>query len=175
MTEEQQKTYERKAELFVGENYGYYEKQWRGRMMQQNFSSWNWAAFFFPLYWLVYRKMYLEGFLFGVITLFTPIIPGSGLILHILVGVYANSYYRKKELKVLAQTPQLTEWEAIQYIKKHGGTNVLGIFIALLITVFLAFSVFVSGFALFPAGEKENKLQSVQYKTLLIQASVFYK
>lgn len=79
MTEEQQKIYERKAELFVGENYGYYEKQWRGI---------------------------------------------------------------KRELKVLAQTNQLTEWEAIQYIKKLGGTNVLGIFVALLITVFLAFAVF---------------------------------
>ncbi len=163
MTEEQRNAYERKAELFVGENYVYYEKQWRGRMIQQNFSSWNWAAFFFPLYWLVYRKMYFEGFAFGVISLFGAIFPGIGLILHILVGIYANSYYRKIELKVLAQTPQLTEWEATQYIKKHGGTNVLGIFIALIIEVIIA-SVFI-GIALISSVENDINSQFVQSKT----------
>lgn len=163
MTEEQRNAYERKAELFVGENYVYYEKQWRGRMIQQNFSSWNWAAFFFPLYWLVYRKMYFEGFAFGVISLFGAIFPGIGLILHILVGIYANSYYRKIELKVLAQPPQLTEWEATQYIKKHGGTNVLGIFIALIIEVIIA-SVFI-GIALISSVENDINSQFVQSKT----------
>lgn len=163
MTEEQRNAYERKAELFVGENYVYYEKQWRGRMIQQNFSSWNWAAFFFPLYWLVYRKMYFEGFAFGVISLFGAIFPGIGLILHILVGIYANSYYRKIELKVLAQTPQLTEWEATQYIEKHGGTNVLGIFIALIIEVIIA-SVFI-GIALISSVENDINSQFVQSKT----------
>ncbi|NNJ31066.1 DUF2628 domain-containing protein [Lacrimispora defluvii] len=163
MTEEQRNAYERKAELFVGENYVYYEKQWRGRMIQQNFSSWNWAAFFFPLYWLVYRKMYFEGFVFGVISLFGMIFPGIGLILHILVGIYANSYYRKMELRVLAQTSQLTEWEATQYIKKHGGTNVLGIFIALIIEVILA-SVFI-GIAFISSVKNEINPQFVQSKT----------
>lgn len=163
MTDEQRNAYERKAELFVGENYVYYEKQWRGRMIQQNFSSWNWAAFFFPLYWLVYRKMYFEGFVFGVISLCGTIFPGIGLILHILVGIYANSYYRKMELKVLAQTSQLTEWEATQYIKKHGGTNVLGIFIALMIEVLLA-SVFI-GIALLSSVKDEINSQIVQSKT----------
>ena len=163
MTEEQRNAYERKAELFVGENYVYYEKQWRGRMIQQNFSSWNWAAFFFPLYWLVYRKMYFEGFVFGVISLFGMIFPGIGLILHILVGIYANSYYRKMELKVLSQTSQLTEWEATQYIKKHGGTNVLGIFIALIIVVLLV-SVFI-GIALLSSVKDEINSQIVQSKT----------
>ncbi|MBE5994599.1 MAG: DUF2628 domain-containing protein [Paenibacillaceae bacterium] len=164
MTEEQRNAYERKAELFVGDNYVYYEKQWRGRMIQQNFSSWNWAAFFFPLYWLVYRKMYLEGVIFGLISLLGAIIPGIGLIMHILVGIYANSYYRKMELKVLAQTTQLTEWEAIQYIKKHGGTNVLGIFVTFLIMAFLALIV-VAGIALFPAGEKDNNSLFANSKT----------
>ena len=63
------------------------------------------------------------------------------MVLHILVGIYANAYYRKREMKIIAQTTQMTQWEAVQYIKKHGGTNVLAIFVSMLIMIFLAAAV----------------------------------
>lgn len=152
MTEKHQIFDDRNAELFVGDNYQYYKNQWCDKMEQQNFTSWNWPAFFFSIYWLAYRKMYLEAFLFGLLSFFTAIIPGGGLVLHILVGIYANSYYRNKEKKIIAQIPQMTQWEAVQYIKKHGGTNVLGIFVTLLITIFLAAAV-ITGIIFFATGE----------------------
>lgn len=61
--------------------------------------------------------------------------------MHILVGIYANAYHRKREMKIIAQTTQMTQWEAVQYIKKYGGTNVLGIFVSMLIMIFLAAAV----------------------------------
>ncbi len=164
MTEEQMILDDRNEELFVGDNYQYYRNQWRGRMEQQNFTSWNWPAFIFSIYWLAYRKMYLEAFLFGLLSLFSMIIPGGGLVLHILVGIYANSYYRNKAKKTIAQTSQMTQWEAVQYIKRHGGTNVLSIFVTLLIVFSLAAAV-ITGIALFPTGDNEIHSQAVQSKT----------
>nr|WP_314461306.1 DUF2628 domain-containing protein [uncultured Clostridium sp.] len=164
MAGEQQIFDDRDAELFVGDNYQYYKNQWHDNKEQQNFKSWNWSAFFFPIYWLAFRKMYLEAFLFGLLSFFTAIIPGGGLVLHILVGIYANSYYRNKEKKIIAQTSQMTQWEAVQYIKKHGGTNVLGIFVTLLITVSLAAAV-IAGIAFFPTGEEEIHSRLVRSKT----------
>lgn len=164
MTGEQQIVNDRNDELFVGDNYQYYRNQWRGKMEQQNFTSWNWPAFFFSIYWLAYRKMYLEAFLFGLLSFFSMIIPGGGLVLHILVGIYANSYYRNKAKKIIAQTSQMTQWEAVQYIKRHGGTNVLSIFVTLLIAVSLAAAV-IAGIAFFPTGENEIHSRAVQSKT----------
>lgn len=154
------------AELFVGNNYQYYKSKWRDKLERQNFASWNWSAFFFPVYWLAYRKMYLEAFLYGVISLFTVIIPGSGLILHIVVGIFANSYYRKKGLKIIVQTSGMTEGEAGQYISRHGGTSVLSIFITILITVFLS-SAIIAGIVFFPTGEKEIHSQTMQSETFI--------
>ncbi len=50
------------AELFVGKNYHYYKNQWDQRLPDQTFVSWNWPAFFVPIYWLAYRRMYFKLF-----------------------------------------------------------------------------------------------------------------
>ena len=152
------------AEIFVGNNYEYYKNKWRDKPERQEFASWNWSAFLFPVYWLAYRKMYLEAFLYELISLFAMIIPGSGLVLHIVVGIYANSYYRKKGLRIILPTSGITDGEAGVYINKHGGTSVLGLFIAIVINVFIVISVVV-GIAFFPTGEKEIHSQAVQSET----------
>ncbi|MDR0924996.1 MAG: DUF2628 domain-containing protein [Hungatella sp.] len=153
MTEEQKILDDWSIELFVGNNYEYYKNKWRDKPERQSFSSWNWPAFLFPVYWLAYRKMYLEAFLYVVISLFSVIIPGSGLIIRILVGIFANSYYRKKGMKIIVQTSGMTAGEAEQYISRHGGTSVLSIFVTILISVSLAIAV-IAGIAFFSAGEK---------------------
>ena len=87
------------------------------------------------------------------------IVPGGGLILHILMGVYANSYYRKKGKGIIAQTSGMLRGEAEQYISKHGGTSVLAVFITILIIVFL-FSVVIAGIMLYSTGDEEVTTQS---------------
>ncbi|MHC1747227.1 MAG: DUF2628 domain-containing protein [Cellulosilyticaceae bacterium] len=164
MEEENQIVNDRSMELFVGNNYEYYKNKWHNKQNFENFASWNWPAFFFPVYWLAYRKMYLEAFLYGLLSLFFMIIPGSGLILHIVSGIFTNSYYHKNWLKIVAKTSKMTESESEQYISKHGGTSVLNIFITILVTIFLA-SAIVAGVAFLPT--EENKIQSeiVELKT----------
>lgn len=172
MTEENNILDDWGIELFVGNNNEYYKNKWRDKPERQNFASWNWPAFFFPVYWLAYRKMYFEALLYGVISLLSVIIPGSGLILRIVVGIYANSYYRKKGMRIIIQTSGMTDGEAGLYISKHGGTSVLSIFITILITVFLAIAV-IAGIVFFPTGEKEIYSQTAQSESFTSNDLIF--
>lgn len=172
MTEEHQIISDWSIELFVGKNYEYYKSKWHNKQKFENFASWNWPAFFFPVYWLAYRKMYLEAFIYGVLSLFLVIIPGSGLILHIVTGIFANSYYHKKWLKIVAKTSKMTESELKQYISKHSGTSILSIFITILVIIFLASAV-IAGIAFLPTGENQIQSQSVEFKTFTTNDFVF--
>ncbi len=83
-------------ELFVGEKYYYYKKQWQDRNPDQSFTNWNWVAFFFPLYWLIARKMYRNAFIVFLVSIFAWIIPFGGLAIHIILALYANYFYYQK-------------------------------------------------------------------------------
>ncbi|WP_333651498.1 hypothetical protein [Lacrimispora sp.] len=151
-------------ELFVGNNYRYYKNKWDGRPENQNFSSWNWTVFLFPVYWLVYRKMYLEALLSGIISVCLMIIPGAGVLFHIFLGIYAESHYRKKGIKVIAETSNMTESDAKQYISKRGGTSTSGVIIAVFIVVLLAAAV-IGGAVFLLTAERETYSQEGQSKT----------
>lgn len=63
---------------------------------------WNWSAFFFPGLWMLYRKMYLESILVTVLSsilhvfeLGTGLICSLQLILHVLMGCFANTLYHR--------------------------------------------------------------------------------
>ncbi len=62
------------------------------------FASWNWVAFFFPPFWMLYRRMYLYGF--SVLALFTLIellrlleVAAANLSISILIGIFGNAIY----------------------------------------------------------------------------------
>lgn len=46
---------------FVGSNSSYYLPRFSRMSRNGSFASWNWAAFLFTPYWLLYRKNYLSG------------------------------------------------------------------------------------------------------------------
>lgn len=52
--------------LCVGEAFHKsYQQRWKSMEKRSSKLSWNWATFFFRLFWVVYRKMY--GFVRGYI------------------------------------------------------------------------------------------------------------
>ncbi|WP_124065296.1 DUF2628 domain-containing protein [Clostridium sp. E02] len=130
------------AELFVGENSDYYKNKWGNIRTDQKFESWNIAAVFFPVYWLVYRKMYLEAFLCFIASLVLSIIPLGFLVPHIVIGMFGNSIYRKKALTVIRRTSGMTTEEAKRYIKKQGGTNFLAIIIIIATILLIILGIF---------------------------------
>jgi len=53
---------------FIGNNNGRYYEIFHKNSGRKFFLSMNWAAFFLSVYWLFYRKMYLAGILFILIS-----------------------------------------------------------------------------------------------------------
>lgn len=57
----------------VGNKADYYVPRFRRIAVGGN-GGWNWAAFFFSPYWLIYRKMYVGGFLLLALNLFETVL-----------------------------------------------------------------------------------------------------
>lgn len=55
--------------VVIGSKTHYYMPRFRRIAIGDN-GGWNWGAFFFGAYWLIYRKMYLGGFLLLALDLF---------------------------------------------------------------------------------------------------------
>jgi len=51
------------TQLFVGDKYPYYATKWQRAQENHRNYSWNWAAFFFGVGWMAYRKMYRNAWL----------------------------------------------------------------------------------------------------------------
>ena len=61
--------------VVVGNKSDYYVPRFR-RIAAGSTGGWNWAAFFFGAYWMIYRKMYVGGFLLLALNLFQTCITG---------------------------------------------------------------------------------------------------
>ncbi|EEF79468.1 hypothetical protein MDMS009_2055 [Methylophaga thiooxydans DMS010] len=118
-------------------------------------ASWNWPAFFFSLYWMLYRKMwypaagyFLAGILITIIALPTAK-DGAGVTtvdIVYLVGafiifpMYANALYYKKcnELIATARFNHPNPNEQLSYLKRKGRTSsIVWVLIALCVVLTL--------------------------------------
>ena len=54
---------------FAGKNADYYWTRWTPLIQGQDWSGFNWAAFFFSGLWLAYRKMYGIALIFYAVAL----------------------------------------------------------------------------------------------------------
>ena len=127
---------------FVGPNADYYLQAWAaadpngGRQALR----WNWPAFFLNVIWMLYRKMYLQA----AVTFVIFCMPGVNIILHILVGAFANYlYYKHAKAKILETRPHLSEQALYPALKVIGGVHswaiTVGIVFGVVLVVTLAF------------------------------------
>lgn len=93
--------------------------------------SWNWAAFFFNVLWLFYRKMYVYGFI-GVISLLIigEILDATGqnvsiggLAIGYALGLMGNNIYLYKMISNIRQQSQRSQSDLEQYLIEFGGVN----------------------------------------------------
>jgi zinc-ribbon domain len=86
--------------LFAGKNAGYYMTIFRKfniRGVETFAPTWNWAAFLFNFWWMLYRKLYLWALLWLLLTL----IPVFGFAFWIAAGITGNYlYYRHATSKI---------------------------------------------------------------------------
>jgi TonB family protein len=88
--------------------------------------SWNWAAFFFPIYWYLYRKMNLTAIILWILAL----IPGFYVIWMIMGGLRGNWHYYKKcnkriiseKTKMVIETGHINEIKLRDSLVEAGGT-----------------------------------------------------
>jgi len=137
---------------FVGKNYSYYQKKWAAAAAKKSPMSWNWAAFFLGIIWLVYRKMYgLAAIIVAILVLdvvietYFPLPESLGRAVTwavaALFGWFGNSWYKSHvEKKVKAINVTFTQEEAHVALAKQGGVNApaawtIGIMLLILLAV----------------------------------------
>src|SRR5699024_40294 len=140
---------------FVGTNQSYYETKWGEMEGRRHHISWNFAAFFFTIFWLGYRKMFREVFIVSLIlmainlsiywsnTQFNiTLYPQStniviSVIVSIVMGLYGNAIYKRHvQRKVQAIYRKQSSVDLQQNLfKRKGRVNFLGVLLASLIVI----------------------------------------
>lgn len=140
-------------QLFVGAKYPYYATKWQRAQEGHRKYSWNWAAFFFGVGWMAYRKMYLNGWLIllamvsaRAIEVIFKLPDAATIILWLALwlwfGLWSNSMYQahvEKKLSVIVGSSPSTEAARLR-VACDGGTNawaVVGIYLAISVAMSL--------------------------------------
>lgn len=131
--------------LFIQRNQKFYEEKFKKMNDTGKSASWNWAAFFLGIYWMVYRKMYFKAGAFFILSLVASSTPYIGGILNFAVlvgiGIYANALYMDHIDGNIEKVKTLFSDNKEVIIKKIGGTNLplaLGLYTVVLFSLFLA-------------------------------------
>lgn len=160
---------EEELALFVGKNADKYLPKFRkfNEGGKTSFSAtWNWPAFLFTFWWLIYRKMYL----WAILILLTAWIPCAGLLLMIGFGMSANYlYYNHARKKLLAlRTAAASEADRGAAIGRAGGVNNVAIVIVPLVIV--AMLGILAAIAIPQFGVYRQKASDLQAKRELQEA-----
>jgi zinc-ribbon domain len=137
--------------LFVGKNAEYYKAKFRKfdvRGVESFAPTWNWAAFFFTFWWMLYRKLYLWSFAWFVLTF----IPYFGLVFWIAAGIAGNYlYYRHAAARIRDARSAQASHQLPAVLTELGGVNGWVIPVAIVVTLMflLLFAMFGIGVGLF--------------------------
>ena len=136
---------------FVGKNAEYYKAKFRKfdvRGVETFAPTWNWAAFFFTFWWMLYRKLYLWSFLWFVLTF----IPYFGLVFWIAAGITGNYlYYRHVTSQVRKARSVQTSHQLAAALAELGGVHAWVIPVGIVVTLgfLILFALFGIGVGLF--------------------------
>ena len=134
--------YEQEARLFVGKKSDYYIKKWGTAKESGKNLGMNWPGFLFSLFWLGYRKMYLNVFYFlcgffvlDIAQYFIPIdiYRVVGTTTSMLIGVMGNLlYYKHMKKKNDSIKEQYNDITIERKIIDIGGASWVGVGISIL-------------------------------------------
>lgn len=144
--------YDQLTEELVGVKAEYYMPKFMDMQYSSKKLSWNWCAFLVPVYWLLYRKMYMYAAVYFILSFILAFMGGLGFVLQILLGMFGNFLYMKNIESLAAAAKNLEETEKQKFIAKKGGVSKLaviawmafGVVVGLLIGTFV-YTVFIYG------------------------------
>lgn len=117
------------AQKMIGKNADYYLQKRSELIAKGSKISWNWAAFLLSIYWMIYRKLYLLGFVLLVVSMFFSYIIGGVLSIvvscgiSILAGLLGNYLYTEYANNCLNEAAEMDSERRDAYIAEKGGTN----------------------------------------------------
>lgn len=114
----------------IGTKAEYYIPKFQAMKAQNKLTSWNWSAFLFTPYWMIYRKMYGYGAGFLAIS-FVLFWIGSGFLSllslagYIALGIYGNYIYMKFLERKMTQAKSMNEPFKSKFIIQNSGVNTM--------------------------------------------------
>jgi len=120
------------AAAFIGPNADYYIPKFQEMDAKNSIISWNWAAFFGQVFWMLYRKMYL----YAVVILIAEFILSSflfgipALVSAVLFGLFGNWLYKRKVEEELAAAAHLEPAARKAQLAERGGITWVPVIIA---------------------------------------------
>lgn len=149
---------EEDLEAYFGKNTSSYTRYWRF-VTNQNQSGtkfgigWHWPAFFIGFVWFFYRRLYLEGFIILIGTLFFgflldvffPNIQVPNVIFGIFFASLAKPLALRRAYKKITQIDGLSldEYQRKKQLENLGGTSYVGLAVGLLLLAAFAVILFL--------------------------------
>lgn len=127
--------YEAEENRLIGTKVEYYRGKFDEMRMLNQKTSLNWAALFFGVLWMLYRKMY--GVAAGtVVLMLLGNCLGSlgglvGIVLMVCSGLFGNYLYMMTIQKRVTDLQQYEEPARTRYLEKYQGTSGLAVLIGL--------------------------------------------
>ncbi|MCL2818376.1 MAG: DUF2628 domain-containing protein [Actinomycetia bacterium] len=130
------------AATFIGPNADYYIPRFQQMEASGSPMSWNWSAFFFGLFWMLYRKMWLYALIAWAVLFVLELVPVIGQIVPFVawigLGLFGNFIYKKFVEEELAKAAPLAPAERKAQLAARGGISwipaiIAGVLIALLV------------------------------------------
>ena len=112
----------------VGSNADYYVPRFKEFKETKRPNSWNWAAFWLGPYWLIYRKMYLFGYLTLAATVLSSIVACFSTISiggYVLWGIFSTRTYMAQLEKKAREVDGMPEPYKTTLIEQKGGVNIV--------------------------------------------------
>lgn len=141
-------------DYFVGTKAEVYRRKWKNKNPEKLNLGWNWAAFFFGGYWLLYRRMYKEWLILVGASIVLIIVNGCLAIpfqifrsidlsdfTNLFVCLFGDSLYQRKAYKVIKKQMDRPENEIVETIKAKGDVDVTACVLLVFARIILFFVI----------------------------------
>lgn len=121
--------------IFIGKKADYYKTKFRKfnvRGVETFAPTWNWCAFLFTFWWMLYRKLYLWALVWILLTF----VPFFGLVFWIAAGIVGNYlYFRHVNARIREARSVQPSHQLPAALAELGGVNEWVIPVAIVVTL----------------------------------------
>ena len=147
---------------YIGPRYNHYMKKFELMRAKKRAISWNWPAFLAPPFWMIFRKLYLPGFLL-LLPLLAAFLIDRRLLFPVYLleglfsGLFGDEMVRRRLCRLIEAGRTLVEPYRSRHIRKKGGVQIAltVVVLSLSIILFSLYSSFLHHFQTRLADEPE--------------------